>query len=183
MGEKLVIVIIHGMISLFGNDPLPNLQRAFQERYPRAVIVLEKRDYWFWHFAFMRDYAGEIAEKYKGRRVMLVGHSLGGTIGLSAAQKMDNVHGVITIFSPYNAYCGIFRKKVIGPGPYKVLPTISFSASRDIYFKFAPRGTRHPHAIHHVEHETDHIFELTTSVALADNIAGYVQLFLPEPDR
>ena len=84
--------------------------------------------------SFLLDKWTWIREEAKGRKIFLLGHSLGGTLALSTALSNDlNVHGVIGVGSPFN-----FKT----PSPLNMLKEIYQSLSPEFATnlgKFSPK--------------------------------------------
>ncbi len=111
--NKHIVFLLHGYLQ--GDAAFRNLERHLYER----GMNVESESYPFWRD--LRIVEKQLLEKVKGiyeksgRRVDLVGHSLGGLVSRSLAQKHpEYVRKVITLGSPhkgtYVAYLGLFTK-------------------------------------------------------------------------
>ena len=175
------IVIVHGVVSPRGHNPLPHLAKGFKKAFPTAQIHFEHRLYAPWSTGTMLRLIAHIRAKYqKSDSVMLVGHSLGGIVALAAAREMHNACAVVTIFSPHTAYHSLFSQMLLSESHNERFIIISFGALRD---RVVPHsGTMHPRAKYHGVIDTDHVAGLARDVRITDEIAHTVRTVLSEPD-
>lgn len=143
---------------------------AFEREISNSTCITET-EVWChpWQSDRLKRFAHRLSRKIDdGEETLLVGHSMGGVIACAASRLLSthNVCAIVTIHSPHQFLGGWFTR-LLDAAPVSV-PVISFSGSRD---ELVWWGSKHPQAIHHERHCSNHYGDLVESPQSADLIA------------
>lgn len=163
------IIGISGAWSI--NNPIWSLLGpAFIQQFKGQFVVEEEHNCHPWHIARLSHFAKKIVRGYDdGAQTLLVGHSMGGLVACSIANKFKKSHvcGVVTICTPHQFPNRLFAH-MFGAGTKVNAPIVSFGAKNDEVVWW---GAAHPQARRHITINSDHFFALADDHQLAHSIA------------
>lgn len=178
------IVLISGIWNRNFHDRLwENLRNSFAKQFPNAEIVVEGLSYSPWQIGVIRRFADDILKRHDiGGTALLVGHSMGGVIATTVANKFvrTTIVGIATIFSPHEYLGGFFQKALATNNPLAPFPVITFQAYWDTMVLW---GTKHKESRSHVAINTDHVYGLMRTPQHTDLIARLCRETFTKPDH
>ncbi len=101
------IIGIVGILNMFPEEQdrfWIGLREAFAQTHPDAPFILERQFYVPWQKKRIQQYTDLLLEKYDtGEELLLIGHSMGGLIALTLAQRLtqSTICATVTIGSPF----------------------------------------------------------------------------------
>ena len=112
---------IRGLLSIFVSRAMENLTAEIDDKYPGTMTVSD-HGYWFSYFSNVSWLTDQcIAIRKVGKKIVLVGHSFGGTAAIMVAQALNKRGILVDLLCPIDPAAQYTT--VI---PHNVLRTVAF---------------------------------------------------------